>query len=237
MPRPPPTSCCSPPTRPGSPGSSSTGAGPQRAHLRDVPGLITCCEAIAADPAVKALIITGAGDKAFAAGTDIAQFRGFATADDALGYDASWTGARRPGAAAGADHRGDRGRLHGRRRGHRGGLRPAGRDPRRPVRLPHRPDARQLPEPGQSQAGFRADRPGPGQGHHLHRRLVGAEEALAIGLVGVVDDLRGADRPGRRPGAAPGRPRAAGPCRPPRKACAASPRRADPTAPRIPAND
>jgi enoyl-CoA hydratase len=50
-------------------------------------GLITCCEAIAADPAVKALIITGAGDKAFAAGTDIAQFRSFATADDALGYE------------------------------------------------------------------------------------------------------------------------------------------------------
>jgi len=50
-------------------------------------GLITCCEAIAADPAVKALIITGAGDKAFAAGTDIAQFRSFETAEDALGYE------------------------------------------------------------------------------------------------------------------------------------------------------
>jgi len=50
-------------------------------------GLITCCEAIAANPAVKALIITGAGDKAFAAGTDIAQFRAFKTADDALGYE------------------------------------------------------------------------------------------------------------------------------------------------------
>ncbi|MHC2108235.1 enoyl-CoA hydratase/isomerase family protein [Methylobacterium sp. CM6246] len=50
-------------------------------------GLITCCDAIAADPAVKALIITGAGDKAFAAGTDIAQFRSFETAEDALGYE------------------------------------------------------------------------------------------------------------------------------------------------------
>ncbi len=50
-------------------------------------GLITCCEAIAANPAVKALIITGAGDKAFAAGTDIAQFRDFSTAEDALGYE------------------------------------------------------------------------------------------------------------------------------------------------------
>ena len=50
-------------------------------------GLITCCEAIAANPAVKALIITGAGEKAFAAGTDIAQFRDFKTAEDALGYE------------------------------------------------------------------------------------------------------------------------------------------------------
>ncbi|WP_267355138.1 MULTISPECIES: enoyl-CoA hydratase/isomerase family protein [unclassified Methylobacterium] len=50
-------------------------------------GLITCCEAIVANPAVKALIITGAGEKAFAAGTDIAQFRDFKTAEDALGYE------------------------------------------------------------------------------------------------------------------------------------------------------
>jgi enoyl-CoA hydratase/carnithine racemase len=50
-------------------------------------GLITCCEAISENPAVKALIITGAGDKAFAAGTDIAQFRSFKTAEDALGYE------------------------------------------------------------------------------------------------------------------------------------------------------
>ncbi len=50
-------------------------------------GLITCCEAIADDPTVKALIITGAGEKAFAAGTDIAQFRDFKTAEDALGYE------------------------------------------------------------------------------------------------------------------------------------------------------
>ena len=50
-------------------------------------GLVTCCERIAQDGAVKALIITGAGDKAFAAGTDIAQFRDFKTAEDALGYE------------------------------------------------------------------------------------------------------------------------------------------------------
>ena len=38
--------------------------------------------------AIKAIVITGAGDKAFAAGTDIAQFRAFRTADDALAYEA-----------------------------------------------------------------------------------------------------------------------------------------------------
>jgi enoyl-CoA hydratase len=44
---------------------------------------------IAADPAgIKALVITGAGEKAFAAGTDIGQFRAFAGAQDAIAYEA-----------------------------------------------------------------------------------------------------------------------------------------------------
>ena len=44
---------------------------------------------IAADPGdVRALIITGAGEKAFAAGTDINQFRAFSPAEDALSYEA-----------------------------------------------------------------------------------------------------------------------------------------------------
>ena len=50
-------------------------------------GLIALCERIEADRAVKALIVTGAGEKAFAAGTDIAQFRSFRTPEDALGYE------------------------------------------------------------------------------------------------------------------------------------------------------
>lgn len=36
---------------------------------------------------VRSLIITGAGEKAFAAGTDISRFRGFRTREDALGYE------------------------------------------------------------------------------------------------------------------------------------------------------
>ena len=40
---------------------------------------------------IKALIVTGAGDKAFAAGTDISRFRDFSTAEHALNYERIWT--------------------------------------------------------------------------------------------------------------------------------------------------
>src|SRR5207248_7275755 len=40
------------------------------------------------NPALKALILTGAGDKAFASGTDINQFRAFKTPQDAIDYEA-----------------------------------------------------------------------------------------------------------------------------------------------------
>ena len=50
--------------------------------------LAALCGEIASDPAVRALVVTGAGDKAFAAGTDISQFREFRTAEDALAYEA-----------------------------------------------------------------------------------------------------------------------------------------------------
>ncbi len=43
--------------------------------------------AAAEDPAIRALVLTGAGEKAFAAGTDISQFRAFATPEDALAYE------------------------------------------------------------------------------------------------------------------------------------------------------
>jgi len=39
------------------------------------------------DDSVKAIVITGAGEKAFAAGTDISQFVNFRTAEDALAYE------------------------------------------------------------------------------------------------------------------------------------------------------
>jgi enoyl-CoA hydratase len=49
--------------------------------------LAAICEAAAGDRSLKVLILTGAGDKAFAAGTDINQFRAFKTPQDAIGYE------------------------------------------------------------------------------------------------------------------------------------------------------
>ena len=46
------------------------------------------CETVNNDRSIKAMILTGAGDKAFASGTDISQFRAFKTAQDALDYEA-----------------------------------------------------------------------------------------------------------------------------------------------------
>ncbi|HWW46454.1 MAG TPA: enoyl-CoA hydratase/isomerase family protein [Xanthobacteraceae bacterium] len=50
--------------------------------------LAAICAAVDADRSIRAMILTGAGDKAFAAGTDISQFRAFKTAQDALDYEA-----------------------------------------------------------------------------------------------------------------------------------------------------
>jgi enoyl-CoA hydratase/carnithine racemase len=46
------------------------------------------CEAMPLDGSVHALIVSGEGGRAFAAGTDMAQFRGFETAQDAWAYEA-----------------------------------------------------------------------------------------------------------------------------------------------------
>jgi enoyl-CoA hydratase/carnithine racemase len=40
------------------------------------------------DSSVRALVFTGAGDKAFGAGTDISEFKSFSAAEDALNYEA-----------------------------------------------------------------------------------------------------------------------------------------------------
>ncbi|MBX9943930.1 MAG: enoyl-CoA hydratase/isomerase family protein [Reyranella sp.] len=50
-------------------------------------GLAEICGRIGATGEAKALVVTGAGDKAFAAGTDIAQFKSFAGGEDGIGYE------------------------------------------------------------------------------------------------------------------------------------------------------
>jgi len=50
--------------------------------------LAEVCNTANADRSIKAILLTGAGDKAFAAGTDISQFRAFEKEQDALDYEA-----------------------------------------------------------------------------------------------------------------------------------------------------
>ena len=51
-------------------------------HLREF------CERAIGDASLRAVIVTGAGDKAFAAGTDISEFDAVRTAEDGLAYEA-----------------------------------------------------------------------------------------------------------------------------------------------------
>lgn len=46
------------------------------------------CESVPTDGSIKVLVMTGAGEKAFAAGTDMTQFRGFSKPEDAWAYEA-----------------------------------------------------------------------------------------------------------------------------------------------------
>lgn len=50
-------------------------------------GLAEICRTVPTDGSVKCLVVAGAGEKAFAAGTDMTQFRAFAKDQDALDYE------------------------------------------------------------------------------------------------------------------------------------------------------
>lgn len=50
--------------------------------------LVDVCKSVNGERDVRAMVLTGAGGKAFVAGTDITQFREFATEQDALAYEA-----------------------------------------------------------------------------------------------------------------------------------------------------
>jgi enoyl-CoA hydratase/carnithine racemase len=49
--------------------------------------LVAACDRVDQDPAVRVLVLRGAGEKAFVAGTDIAQFQNFNNRDDGLKYE------------------------------------------------------------------------------------------------------------------------------------------------------
>ncbi len=51
-------------------------------------GLASLCSGVSIEDEIKSVVIYGAGGKAFAAGTEIAQFRSFKTEQDALDYEA-----------------------------------------------------------------------------------------------------------------------------------------------------
>ena len=131
--------------------------------------LAEICEEANKDRAIKVLIFTGAGDKAFAAGTDINQFRAFKTPEDAIDYEARndrvlgvLESCRVPTIAAIA------GACTGGGAGDRGLLRSAHRHQDRQVRLPDRAHARQLPVDGELRPPRGAARPRAREGHHLH---------------------------------------------------------------------
>src|SRR5262245_45238984 len=49
--------------------------------------LVQACERVDADPAIRVLVLRGAGGKAFVSGTDISQFQSFRTPSDAIEYE------------------------------------------------------------------------------------------------------------------------------------------------------
>ena len=145
-------------------------------------GLLRACDLLDGQDAIRVLLLRGAGERAFVAGTDIAQFREFQGPEDVLAYERRIEGVlerleglRQPTITL---IRGFRRRRRQQAIAH---LRPPPLRPGRPDRLPHRPHPGQLPQPAQL-------RPpgavlGPARTKQLPLpRLVGAEEALQIGL-------------------------------------------------------
>ena len=109
-------------------------------------GLAAACAALSSDNGVRVAVLRGVGGKAFIAGTDIAQFQEFTTAEQGVAYEAKMEAyLERARSVADADARG------GRRLGDRGRpsycrlLRSAHRHRRLEIRCADRAHAGQLP--------------------------------------------------------------------------------------------
>ena len=165
------------------PGKRNALTGEMRANL---PGLL---DALQADPDVRVVVLTGAGDKAFVSGADISEFGDLRTSPAArAGYDRaqavinrSWTGLDKPVIAM------IRGLLPGRGPAHRAAGGHPHRRRRQPVRDPGRP-ARARLRPGGRDG---ADQPGRAGRH-------GGDPAVRPPLPGGGGSPDGPGQPGRR---------------------------------------
>jgi enoyl-CoA hydratase len=163
--------------------------------------LAEICRSVTTDGDVRALVIIGAGGRAFAAGTDISSFRDIRQPKDALAYEQRINEVLGARVLPGADRRRPCRRLHRRRGGDCRGLRPAHRH--RDLKFGF-PIARTL---GNCLSNASLSRLvtliGAGRTREIifTARLIGAEEALAVGLVSRRSwRLRGAGIPGAGPG-------------------------------------
>ena len=163
--------------------------------------LAEICAEVNEDRSIRAMILTGAGDKAFAAGTDISQFRAFDKAEDALAYEARIDRVLDRSSAA-ACRRSPRSPAPAPAAGP--GSRPAAicaSRPAMPVRPPDRTHARQLPVDVRTMRALRA-LIGPARVKDMifTARLIEAPEALAIGLVNEVVEIQALLQPRRGAG-------------------------------------
>src|SRR5271154_423123 len=85
--------------------------------------LAQICKQADTDRSIKVLVLQGAGDKAFAAGTDINQFRAFTTPDQAIEYESRDGVLSQVEQCRDAHNRGNHWRLYRWRRRHSGVLR------------------------------------------------------------------------------------------------------------------
>ena len=132
-------------------------------------GLHDAAEHVDSDERVKVLVLRGAGDKAFVAGTDISQFTAFANTDDVLRYERMVSRTLEPaGSGAETCYRDDPRLLRRRWGSDRFSLRPADRDAGFALRDPGSPHAGQYRLDPWFRVDRRLDRGRPHQRAALH---------------------------------------------------------------------